>query len=101
MARLVILLIVLSVRKFKEKIKEWNCEKYLGAEESRFVTAKRKTRAEEGKGTTFYKNGKKIDEKRIEKSYKRKWENVDDPGPFTAGKCTETQGCGGSSPESD
>jgi hypothetical protein len=60
------------VRRFKEKMKEWNFQKYLSTEETRFIAIKAKAREEEGKSTTFFKNGIAIDRKRIEKSAKRK-----------------------------
>jgi hypothetical protein len=67
-----------SARKFKEKIKEWKFEKYLTAEEMKFIAAKAETRARErGKGTEFYKHGAKINQKRIEKSAKRKREEFE------------------------
>jgi hypothetical protein len=82
-----------SVRKFKEKVKEWNLEKYLSAEESRFITAKAKAREQKWKGTAFYKNGIIIDQKRIEKSAKRKREEFEDIQSLVAGTCDEHQQC--------
>ena len=78
-----------SERKFKEKIKQWNFEKYLSTEETKFMVRKAKLREENGKGTTFYKNSGKIDPKRIEKSAKRKredFEGLESMESLTAGK---------------
>jgi hypothetical protein len=69
-----------SERTFKEKIKQWNFEKYLSAEETKFIVEKAKLREKNGKGTTFYKNSIKIDPKRIEKSAKRKREDFEELG---------------------
>ncbi|PMD33952.1 hypothetical protein L207DRAFT_571375 [Hyaloscypha variabilis F] len=70
-----------SVRRFKEKMKEWRFEKYLSAEESRFIATKAQAREGEGKGTTFFKNGMVIDQRRIEKSAKRKREEFEEMEP--------------------
>ncbi|KAE9382099.1 hypothetical protein N431DRAFT_321006 [Stipitochalara longipes BDJ] len=73
-----------SERKFKEKIKEWKFEKYLSTEEAKFIAMKSKAREEQGKDTTFYKHGIKVDQKRVEQSAKRKREVFDELGDFTA-----------------
>jgi hypothetical protein len=78
-----------SVWKLKEKIKEWKFEKYLSAEESRFIATKVQAREGEGKGTTFYKNGMVIDQRRIEKSAKRKREKLEEMEPSAVGMCNE------------
>jgi hypothetical protein len=80
-----------SERKFKEKIKEWKFEKYLSAEEVKFIAVKAETRAkDEGKETTFYKHGVEINQKRIEKSAKRKREDFEKMNASTVGTLDET-----------
>jgi hypothetical protein len=76
---------LISVRKFRNKIKEWKFEKYLSAEESRFIAMKAKAREKEGKDTTFFKNGIRIDQKRIGKSIKRTRDDFEELDAFTAG----------------
>jgi hypothetical protein len=73
-----------SERKFKEKIKEWKFEKNLSKEEAKFIAAKGKAREEAGKATKFYKNGVEVDQKRVERSAKRKPEAFEDLADFTA-----------------
>jgi hypothetical protein len=83
-----VVLTLSSERKFKEKIKEWKFEKNLSTEEAKFIATKAKAREEQGKDTTFYKHGVEIDQKRVDKSAKRKREEFDELEDFTARKYT-------------
>ena len=74
-----------SVRKFKEKMKKWGFEKYLTADETRFMAIKAKAREEEGKSTAFFKNGMAIYQRRIEKSAKRKRDDFEKVNPSAVG----------------
>jgi hypothetical protein len=57
----------------------------------KFITAKAEARAkDEGKGTTFYKHGIEINQKRIEKSVKRKREHFEKIDASTVGTLDET-----------
>jgi len=80
-----------SVRKFKDKMKEWKFVKYLSAEESRFIATKAQARGGEGKGTTFFKNGMVIDQRRIEKSAKRKREEFEEMQSSAVGTYNERE----------
>jgi hypothetical protein len=68
----------------KRRSKNGSFEKYLSTEEANFIATKAKAREEQGKDTTFYKHGIKVDQKRVEKSAKRKREVFDELEDFTA-----------------
>ncbi|KAG4440767.1 hypothetical protein IFR05_003754 [Cadophora sp. M221] len=62
-----------SLRKWKMKIKEWNFEKNLPANEMAFIAAKaEKRKAEDGKETVFYRGDVWIGPERIENFKKRR-----------------------------
>lgn len=58
-------------------MKEWKFEKNVPSKEMRFMAAKaRKRELEEGKKTTFYRNGVLVDGEKVE-HFKRQKLNVD------------------------
>ena len=62
-----------SERKWKMKLKEWNFEKYVPANEMNFVVAKLlKRQADEGRDTVFFRGETQITTDRIENFKKRK-----------------------------
>jgi len=85
-AEVILICVFNSERKFKGKIKEWKFEKNFTAAEMKFITTKQQTRArEQGKLTTFYKNGIRVNSRKIEKFAKRKIGNVEEILPDAAG----------------
>ncbi|KAH7379808.1 hypothetical protein BKA64DRAFT_236943 [Cadophora sp. MPI-SDFR-AT-0126] len=62
-----------SLRSWKAKMKEWNFEKNLPANEMAFIAAKAdKRKADEGKDTVFFRGDIKIESERIDNFKKRK-----------------------------
>jgi hypothetical protein len=62
-----------SERKWKAKLKEWNFEKYVPADEMSFIVAKLgKRKTDEGKDTLFFRGETRITPDRIENFKKRK-----------------------------
>jgi len=62
-----------SVRKWKEKLKEWKFEKNVSASDMTIVLAKAEKRArEEGKETAIFHGGNQITKERIEQFKRRK-----------------------------
>jgi hypothetical protein len=60
------------MRKYKMKIKEWKFDKYLRANDMKFIVAKATKRArEDGNETTFCYGGQQISSERIENFKKR------------------------------
>jgi hypothetical protein len=63
---------ILSIRKYKMKLKEWNFDKHLPATNMGIILAKDTMRAtEEGKETVFFNGGQEINAERIENFKKR------------------------------
>ncbi|KAE9382026.1 hypothetical protein N431DRAFT_322170, partial [Stipitochalara longipes BDJ] len=64
---------VASVRKWKEKLKEWNFDKNISASDMSIIVSKAEKRArEEGKETAFFHGGAQITRERIEQFKRRK-----------------------------
>jgi len=69
------------------KLKEWNYDKYLSAEEMSIIVAKaEKRKTEDGKETVFFRNDSQITLERIENFKKRKSTLMADPASPSAGE---------------
>ena len=65
-----------SVRRWKDKLKEWGCIKNMAADE--WIVAKGTKRAREGKDTAFFHIGIEVTTQRIENFKRRKTREVPD-----------------------
>jgi hypothetical protein len=82
---------ILSKRKYKMKLKDWNFDKYLPATNMDIIVAKASKRATlEGKETVFYNGGQEINAERIENFKKRRNSNDVGMASPSAGKTLDT-----------
>ncbi|KFZ02482.1 hypothetical protein V501_09547 [Pseudogymnoascus sp. VKM F-4519 (FW-2642)] len=61
-----------SIRKWKDKLKEWDCRKNISIQDMQWIVAKGTKRAGEGKDTTFVHSGTRVTTQRIENFKRRK-----------------------------
>ncbi|KAE9376305.1 hypothetical protein N431DRAFT_331094 [Stipitochalara longipes BDJ] len=77
-----------SERKWKEKMKEWDFEKNIPANDTNFMAAKaRKRELEDGKETVFYRHCKLVDHGKVgsfkkQKLYENSFQELFIPGEF-------------------
>lgn len=74
-----------SLRKWKDKLKEWNYDKYLSKDEMKFIVTKQEKRKAEGKETIFVRGGQEISSDRIEGFKRRKVNEVENDASPDAG----------------
>ncbi len=80
-----------SLRKWKDKLKEWGYEKHLSQSDMKILVAKGEKRLrEEGKGTDFFHHGIEVPKKKIETFKKRKVVRESDPASPSACKSHRT-----------
>lgn len=61
-----------SIRKWKDKLKEWDCRKNISIQDMQWIVAKGTKRAGEGKDTRFVHSGTRVTTQRIENFKRRK-----------------------------
>ena len=77
----------LSERKWKEKLKKWEFDKYIPAKEMTFMASKaRKRQLDEGKETVFRRNGVTVDQTKVENFKKQKVRGNDMGERFVPGE---------------
>jgi hypothetical protein len=67
-----------SVRRWKDKLKEWGCKKNMTTDDMQWIVAKGTKRAREGKDTDFFHGGIEVTTQRIENFKRRKTGEVPD-----------------------
>ncbi|ESZ90222.1 hypothetical protein SBOR_9392 [Sclerotinia borealis F-4128] len=80
-----------SLRKWKDKLKEWTYDKYLGKDAMKVIVAKQQKRKAEGKDTVFVHGAEEIKAERIEDFKRRKLireENIASPSAATPANVT-------------